>query len=159
MQIKDSEIARLVERLGEHYRANISNRYLRPALLQLPMDNQAWDLMEGLTEKSEQFRYQGAHLDLLYRQLASAARFVQLARSGLGGNLRLRTGGLHGGDSDRVLRDMAINAFPSNLRVFADMLNELYVKLVEVDKAQAAGRVPLYMQLPELKDIGRHLVG
>ena len=159
MQIKDSEIGRLTERLGDHYRANISNRYIRPSLLQLPLENQAWDLLEGLTEKSEQFQYQGVHLDHLYRQLAAAARFVQVARAGFATTLRLRSGASRSGDNDRVLRDMAINNLPSNLQVFADMLNELYVKLVEIDKQESAGKVPLYMQLPELKDIGRQLVG
>ena len=54
---------------------------------------------------------------------------------------------------------MAINNFNSNLQVFADMLNELYVLLVELDKADSQGKKPLYLQLPELADIGLHLVG
>lgn len=159
MQIRDSEIGRLIEHLGEHYRTNISNRYIRPALLHLPLDNQAWDLMEGLTEKAGQFQYQGVHLDQLYRQLAAAARFVQLARSDLAPSLRSRLGSSRVADTDRVLRDMAINNFSSNLKLFADLLNELYVKLVEIDKQESAGKIPLYQQLPELRDIGRQLVG
>lgn len=160
MLVKDSDIARLIERLGDHYKSNISNRYVRPALLHLTLENQAWDLIENLTEKSEQFRYQGYHLDELYRQIAAAARFVSLARRELAPTLRARLGGAsRGSESDRVLRDMAINNFSSNLQLFADLLNELYVKLVELDKSEAAGRVPLYLQMPELQDIGRQLVG
>jgi hypothetical protein len=160
MQVKDSEVMRLIENIGDHYRTNISNRYIRPALLHLSLDNQAWDLIENLTEKSEQYRYQGFHLDELYRQLAAAARFVALARRDLAPTLRVRLGALaKGNDSDRVLRDMAINNFSSNLRLFSDLVNQLYVKLVELDKENAAGRVPLYQQIPELAEIGRMLVG
>lgn len=160
MQVKDSDIARLIERLGDHYRTNISNRYVRPALLHLTLENQAWDLIENLTEKSEQFRYQGFHLDELYRQIAAAARFVFLARRELAPTLRNRLGAtMKGNDSDRVLRDMAINNFSSNLQLFADLLNELFVKLVDLDKQESAGKVPLYLQMPELQDIGRQLVG
>jgi hypothetical protein len=35
----------------------------------------------------------------------------------------------------------------------------LYVKLVEMDKADAKGHMPLYVQMPELQDVGRQLVG
>jgi hypothetical protein len=60
--------------------------------------------------------------------------------------------------TDKVLWDMAINNFASNLKVFADLVNELYVKLVEMDRINAKGRRPLYLQTIGLEDIGRLLV-
>ena len=158
--IRDAQIVRLIERIGEHYRTNISNRFIRPALLQLPLEKQSWDLIEILTEKIEQFRYQGFHLDELYRQIIAAARFVSITRRDLVPTLRNRlSSGSSGSGSDRVLRDMAVNNFGSNLQVFADLVNELYVNLVELDKLEAKGKRPLYMSIPELQDIGRLLVG
>jgi hypothetical protein len=160
MQVKDPDSLRLVERIGDHYRQNISNRYIRPALLALPLDNQAWELIESLTEHGEQYRYQGIHLDDLYRQIAAAAKFVGHARSELAPNLRQRLGTPgRGADSDRVLRDMAINNFQSNLKVLADLLNELYVRLVTLDKAAAKDKPPYYLKVPELQGIGKLLVG
>jgi len=156
--VRDAQVIRLIERIGEHYRTNISNRFIRPALLQLPLEKQAWDLIEVLTEKIEQYRYQGFHLDELYRQIIACARFVSITRREMVPTLRNRlTGG--GSGPDRVLRDMAVNNFGSNLQLFADLVNELYVSLVELDKLEAKGRRPLYMSIPELKDIGRMLVG
>jgi len=149
----------LVERIGEHYRSNISNRFIRPALLQLPLEKQSWDLIEILTEKIEQFRYQGFHLDELYRQIVACARFISLARRELVPTLRNRISLNSNSSSDRVLRDMAVNNFGSNLQVFADLVNELYVCLVELDKTEAKGKRPLYMSIPELQDIGRLLIG
>jgi hypothetical protein len=146
-----------MERIGEHYRTNIANRFLRPALLQLQMDKMTWDQLEILTEKMEQFKYQGVHMDELYRQIAAAAHFVSLARRDLSSSLRNRLGPSSGG-ADKVLREMAINTFASNVQVFADLVNELYVSLVELDKAAAKGRKPLYQQIPELSDIGSLLV-
>ena len=156
--VRDAQIIRLIERIGEHYRANISNRFIRPALLQLPLEKQAWDNIEILTEKLEQYRYQGFHLDELYRHVAAAARFVALTRRELVPSLRNRLVGSSSGQ-DKVLRDMAVNNFGSNLQLFADLVNELYVCLVELDKVEAKGRRPLYMSIPELQDIGRLLVG
>jgi hypothetical protein len=158
MQVRDAQVIRLIERIGEHYRTNISNRFIRPALLQLPLEKQAWDLIEILTEKIEQYRYQGFYLEDLYRQIAAAARFVALTRRELAPSLRNRLGGGSGGP-DRVLRDMAVNNFSSNLQLFADLLNELYINLVELDKINSKGHRPLYLQIPELQDIGRMLVG
>ena len=158
MQIRDGQIIRLVERIGEHYRINISNRFIRPALLQMPLDRQTWALIDILTEKVEQYRLQGFPLDELYRQVAAAARFVSVVRKELAPGLRSRLSGGPPGP-DKVLRDMAVNNFASNLQVFADLVNELYVTLVEMDKAEAKGRRPLYLSIPELQDIGRQLVG
>ena len=157
--ITDARIVRLVERIGEHYRTNISNRFIRPALLQLPLEKQAWDSIEVLTEKIEQFRYQGFDLVELYRQIVSCARFISIARREMVPALRNRLSSGSGSGSDRVLRDMAVNNFGSNLQVFADLVNELYVNLVELDKEGSKGRRPLYMAMPELQDIGRLLVG
>jgi hypothetical protein len=54
---------------------------------------------------------------------------------------------------------MAVNNFASNLQVFADLVNELFVRLVDADKADAKGHVPLYAQMQELSNVGRLLVG
>jgi hypothetical protein len=155
MQIQDASITRLIERIGEHYRTNISNRFIRPVLLQLPFDNQSWDLIEDLTERANQ----GIHIDELYRQIAAAAHFVALVRRELIPGLRNRIVRGDASSQDRVLRDMAVNNFASNLQVFADLVNELFIKLVETDKADSKGHIPLYVQIPELTNIGRLLVG
>ncbi|MDR2111360.1 MAG: hypothetical protein LBP32_08655 [Spirochaetaceae bacterium] len=159
MQIRDAQIVRLIEHIGEHYRTNISNRYVRPLLLQIALDKQTWDLIEILTEKVEQFRYQGFHLDELYRQIAAAARFVAVVRRDLVPGLRNRRGIPDVSGPNKVLRDMAVNNFGSNLQVFADLVNELYIKLVDMDKLESKGHMPLYAQMPELREIGRQLVG
>jgi hypothetical protein len=155
MQVQDASITRLIERIGEHYRTNISNRFIRPALLQLPFDNQSWDLIEDLTERANQ----GVHLDELYRQIVAAAHFVAIVRRELIPGLRNRIGRGDASSQDRVLRDMAVNNFASNLQVFADLVNELFIKLVEADKIDSKGHLPLYAQMPELSNIGRLLVG
>ena len=157
-RIRDANIVRLIERIGEHYRINISNRFLRPTLLQLQLDKTTWDLIEILTEKLDLFRYQGFHFDELYRQIAASARFVEIARRDMIPFIRNRSGSSSSGP-DKVLRDMAINNFASNLQVFADMINELYLILVKQDQAAAKGKLPVYRQIPELNDIGRQLVG
>ena len=157
-RIKDGNIVNLIEKIGEHYRNNIANRFLRPILLQLPVDKTTWDLIEILTEKMELFRYQGFHIDELYRQIAAGARFVEVARNKSSIKNKMNSMPSNGG-SDKILRDMAVNNFTSNLQVFADLLNELYVNLVQIDKKNSGKQPPVYTQIHELYNIGRLIVG
>ncbi|MDR2952310.1 MAG: hypothetical protein LBU82_03610 [Treponema sp.] len=156
-KIKDANTIRLIERIGEHYRANISNRFLRPIILQLPLDKNTWDQIELFTEKLELFRYQGYHLDELYRQIAASTRFVVAARQTIP-TLKSRLSANASGQ-ERVLRDMAANNFVSNLQLFADMLNDLYSFLIEIDIKAAGRSLPVYSQMPEMIDISRQLAG
>jgi len=156
-RIKDAEVIRLIEQIGEHYRANIANRFLRPVLLQLQIDKTTWDLIEVFTEKMEMYRYQGFHLDELYRQIAACARFVELARNK--SNIKSKMNAIPTGESDKILRDMAVSNFSSNLEVFTDLLNQLYLILVEFDKKNSGGKAPVYTQMSELYLVGRLLVG
>ncbi|MDR2376816.1 MAG: hypothetical protein LBD96_10315 [Treponema sp.] len=151
-----AQVTRLLEQIGNHYRANVANSYIRPALLQLPLGAQDWVQIEALTHGQAQ--NMGFSLDDLYRQISAAARFVSMVRHDLLPVLRNR---LKGGESGtrKVLQDMAINNFGSNLKVFADLLNELYMALTELDRQNSRGHIPLYLQIPELLELGRMLVG
>jgi len=156
-RIKDAHVIRLIERVGEHYRKNISNRYLRPILLQLQIDGPTWHQVEQLTEKVEMFGYQGFHFDDLYRQIAACARLVEITRNGIP-SLRNKLSATHNG-SEKILREMVANNFFSNLQVFADLLNELYAALVELDKSGCGKKPPVYSQMPELSNVGLLLAG
>jgi len=147
----------MIEQVGEHYRANISNGFLRPLLLQLQIDKSTWDQIELLTEKIELFRYQGFHLDELYRQISACARFVETARNNLIPNLKSRIGAIPN-SPDKILREMAASNFASNLQVFAELLNEIYENLVEIDKKSSSKRPPVYTQIQELHGIQRLIV-
>ncbi|MCP5454381.1 MAG: hypothetical protein H7A27_10435 [Spirochaetaceae bacterium] len=148
----------MIEAIGHHYKNNISNRFTRGALSLLVLDNATWNQIEELTEKSDNYRYQGYHLDELYGLILAMARFIAAARKQ--GAQTLRYGSVDKLNAqDRVLRDMVVNNFASNLNILADSVNRLYVKVVEIDKEAAAGRQPVYTRFPDLGELGRYLVG
>jgi len=161
MLLKNPDIFASVEKIAEHYRANIANRFTRRALTTLTLDSSTWTLVETFTERVEDYRYQGYHLDELYTQVLAMARFIFQARKQIVPNLRFLAGtGAPDrvSESDRVLRDMAVTNFSSNLKILADKLNELYVRIAAVDKEFSGTKPPVYSRIPELKDIGRYLV-
>jgi citrate synthase len=158
MQIQDPQIIRLIDRIGQHYRANIANRFIRPFLLLLPLENPARNAIENFMEKGSQLSYQGYEMEDLYHQIAAAAQFVFYARRDMPSIRSLQDMGHNLSGSDRVLKEMALNNLNSNLKVLADLLYELYIKLVDLDKAQNP-RNPIYTQIADLVDIGHQLVG
>ncbi len=162
MQTKDEEIMDLIDTIGQHYRTNLGNRYVRNAFSVLPLDGKQWGLIESVTEKAEYYRYQGYHLDELYDRVLALARFVYHARKELQPQLRARLSTYSSGPgpsgNDRILRDMAVNNFDSNLSILADLVNKLYSRAVELDMETARGRTPVYKSMRELDELGTYLV-
>jgi hypothetical protein len=160
MQIKDPEIFAAVEGIGEHFRNNISNRFTRNGIFSMFLVPGTWNLIEELTEKLENYRYQGYHFDEIYAQILAMARFVYQARRELLPNIRSLASGSndHVQTSDKVLHDMAVANFGPNLKILADKVNELYIKVAAIDRENAGAKSPIFNQIPELKEIGRYLV-
>jgi hypothetical protein len=162
MQVKNPELFSLIETIAQHYQTNIANRFTRRALSTMTLDAGSWGLIEQLTEKVENYRYQGYHLDELYIQILALARFIYQARRQVAPNLKFMAASTHGlakiSDSDRVFRDMAVNNFSSNLKILADYVNDLYLKAVSLDKEASGGKQPAFSKIPELKELGRYLV-
>jgi hypothetical protein len=165
--IKDPDIFKIVEQISEHYQKNISNRFVRKALMVLDLQPSEWERLEGLTEGLEYHRAQGYQFDEIYEMILAAAHFLYEARLKILPNLRsmTSTGGdtisgrkLPTGEQERVLRDMALQNFPVNLGILNDLVNELYVKTTALDKAAAGKRRPIYERIAELKELGRYLV-
>jgi hypothetical protein len=157
MNIKDPEIFKIIERIGDHYQNNISNRFIRKILVVLDLPQSEWDRLENLTSKSEYYKNQGFQFDELYEMVISAAHFIHQARTKLVPNMKSMIA-QGAGDADRVLRDMAAQNFPVNLGILADMINELYMRTTALDRDAHESKRPIYERIPELKEIGRYLV-
>jgi hypothetical protein len=158
-QISDDSILRMIKQLVDHYHTNIANRFIRPALLQLPFDDILWNHIESLTERYNQVGYQGYHIDDLYRQIGALGKFVYAVRRELAPSLRYKLGNNFSDKTDKLFRDMAINNFTSNVQIFAELILALYNKLVELDIAASKGKRPLYKQYTELNGIEEMLLG
>jgi len=157
VNIKNPQIFKIIERIGDHYKNNISNRFIRKLLITLDLPQSEWDRLDGLTTKSEYYKNQGFQFEDLYEMVIAAAHFIHQARTRLVPNLKAVI--LHGGtDADRVLREMAAQNFPVNLAVLADQVNELYMETTSLDREVHEKKRPVYEKIPELKDIGRFLV-
>ena len=163
--LRNEEISKIVEKIRDHFHTNLNNRYIRKALLLMRVPRGTWDAIARLTEKTDFYKIQGYPYKELYEQIHAAATFVHHAKLEVTPRLReLLSGGTRTvfsrekGDEDKVLLEMAINNFPANLGVFSDLIDALYVKTVEQDKADHPNERPVFERMPELKEIGRLLI-
>ena len=157
MNIKDPDVYRIIEKIGDHFQTNVSNRFIRKALVVLELPQSEWDRLENLTAKSEYYKQQGFTFDELYEMILASAHFIHQARAQLVPNLRsmLSAGST---DKEKVLRDMAAQNFPVNLEIFSDLVNELYLKTTSLDRTAHENKKPVYERIPELKELGKYLV-
>ncbi len=160
MPVKNEEIMSLIDTIGDHYRTNIGNRYIRGAFRELPLSQQAWNLIESVTEKHQYYTLQGYHFDELYDRIIALSEFIYHARKEIAPRLRnlLSYGGVSPTGNERILRDMAVNNFASNLSILADMVNKLYTFTVETDMQQHKSGKPVYKSYKGLEEVGRYLV-
>lgn len=132
-----------IGRLSEHYRNNIDNRLIRKALLTVQLNQIDWTHVQNLAEKYKGEGYSDFNLEELYDEIISMCKFIQQVRIEIVPDLRNK---LIRGESyitrsraplsrqDRVLRDMAIGNFPSNLKLLAFYTRSLLDAVKEYDE-------------------------
>jgi hypothetical protein len=128
----------------------------------ISLDQRTWNLLESVTEKSNYYMLQGYHFDELYDRILALAEFVYHARRELAPQLRMMlsstTGAALPSGNERILRDMAVNNFASNLSILADLVNKLYTRVVGLDVEAHRHAVPAYKSVKGLNEIGQYLV-
>lgn len=167
MTVRDSDLFRLIESIGEHYKNNINNRFLRKALMSLDLDKGVWERVEGITGISDLEKAQGIRYQDLYESVLALAVFVQKIRRDVIPNLRHLVGdspeGVFSrsgpsGPGEKILVTMAVSNFPVNVKILADQVNELYLKTVELDKSDHPQTGQIFKKIPELARIGQLLI-
>ena len=167
MVVKNADIYKIIDKMKEHFKNNIYNRYIRKALLTMRIPQSTWDLLDNMVENADYYKIQGYQFDELYDRILAAANFIFHARKEVAPNLRsllsMGTGtffsrGKGDQNADKVLTQMAINNFPVNIKIFSDMVNELYFKTVVIDKEMHKKEKPVFERIPDLKQIGHYLV-
>lgn len=155
--IRDENVINLIEQISYHYQLNITNRVLRPVILQIYLDERTWNNIEIFTEKYETYRYSGYYLDELYRQLAACARFVDAARGSMD-SIRNKLKA-NPNAPDKIYRDISANNFPNNIKHLAELLSSLYSLLLDIDKKKSGKNLPVYTQIRELERVSGVLSG
>ena len=157
MLTKEPELIAIIERIGDHYRKNIDNRYVRDALMRMTLERGDWDHINVITDIPEYVRVQGIDYVELYEKILALARFVRQAQKEVLPSISSTQPRVASGSQDQILRSMALSTFGANLNTFADMINELHAKTVDLDKRDSPND-PVYNHISELRNIGSPLI-
>lgn len=168
MQIKDADVFGKIDELSAHFLGNIYNRFLRKVLMTASLSNSDWSLIEKITERAQEFRYQGFFYAEMYDMILALSKFVYVVRQEIQPNLRrlldqigsdtaIRRGA-GGMDNSRVFMDLAVNNFNSNMNILSDQIYNIYNTVVNCDKKDNGEGTEEYRKNPELQEIGRLLV-
>jgi len=161
MLIRDENIFKIVEKLSNHYRNNLYNRYVRKALMIMNLSHATWSLIEDLTEKIHYYKTQGYQFAELYEQIIAAKSLINQAKIEVVPNLKTILAGGYDtvlqkkkkeDENDKIIREMAIHNFPANLDIFDQLVQKLFNETAKLDRS--ANKIPVYTTIPELKQFG-----
>lgn len=157
MPVFDYDIFDMLDEVRKHYRSNMSNTFIRSALLSMDMPYDQRNSIENITEKLEMYKNQGYKFEELYNGIYSISVFIYKARieviPGLKGSSLLKDAS----SSEKVLADMAADNLKANLNILADRVNELYLKVVRLDVKSHKVKSPVYTRMEELDKLGQLL--
>ncbi|MDC7241923.1 MAG: hypothetical protein PQJ50_16330 [Spirochaetales bacterium] len=157
MPVFDYEIFDMLDEVRKHYRSNMSNTFIRTALLSMDMPYDQRNSIEIITDKLEIYKSQGYKFEELYNGIYSLAVFIYKARLEIVPNLKGSSLLRDVSPSEKVLADMAANNLKANLSILADRLNELYLKVVRLDVKSHSVKTPVYTRMEELDKLGQLL--
>lgn len=156
MPIKEASLFKVVEKIGNHYRTNIDNRFMRNTLARLELQRGDRDHIDVIANLPDYVRMQGFEFYDLYEKILALARFTgQVQREVL--PMLPKASSRSGGTQEEILRNMALSTYAANVNILVDMVQELYITTVDLDKREN-GANPVYRQIPELQNIGNLLV-
>lgn len=157
MAVTDKDLFLIMEKISNHYDINICNQYIRPELRNINLPRSDWDLIDELIAMPEHRKQQGYMFREIYERILALAKFINLTVTDISPRLKSIFGGRTSTNQEDIFRNMAVNNLDSNLGVLSDLVHELYLKTVELDKQSHQVKDPVYKRLPELAELGNLL--
>lgn len=156
MDFEDKDIYALIEKIGVHYNQNVANRYIRPVLGAVLAESEFSGDCTALTERFEQYQYQGYYLDDLYRQILALFKLCEKIEKISLPDLRNQAAGVMKGISserEKVIRDIAVNNLPYNISILKEMLASLFAKAKQEDSRMNNGTPAVMNTIPGIVDL------
>ena len=157
MPVFDYTIFDKLDDLKQHYESNMSNAFIRSALISMDLPYEIRNGIENITDKLDYYKHQGYRFEELYNGIYGMALFIYRARVEVVPSLK-KNPSLHNvTESEKILASMAADNLKANLNILADHLNDLYLSVVRVDIDSHKVKMPVYKRMPELDKLGQLL--
>ncbi|OQY35651.1 MAG: hypothetical protein B6241_00220 [Spirochaetaceae bacterium 4572_59] len=157
MPIFDYEVFDKLDELKKQYESNMSNSFIRSALISLDLPYEIRSGIEGITDKLDYYKQQGYRFEEIYNGIYGMALFIYRARMEIVPYLKNSPSLSAVSASEKILASMAADNLKANLNILADRLNELYLCVVRIDVDSHKVKQPVYKRIPQLDKLGQFL--
>ena len=159
MNFKDKIIYDIIEKLKNQYQLFISNQFISYYLNESNIPKNDWIDIEDLTNSNKYFEAEGYELEKLYEQTLTFTTFLVKIKKEIMPKMmdekarRMAKMSL----DNKILYKMTVDNAPGNLKIFYDIIIELFINIKKIDKKMNGDKKMLFDKLTFLKDIEKNL--
>ncbi len=159
MKFKDKSIYDLIEKLRDQYQLFVHNQFINYYLLDSDIPKNDCLYVEDLIGSDKYYEAEGHDLNKLYDQILSFSSFLTkikeeiLPRIQNETALRIKKMSI----DNKILYEMTVDNLPKNLKIFYDIIIELFINAKKVDKRINGEENMLYIKLPYRQEIEKNL--
>lgn len=159
MNFKDKIIYDIIEKLKNQYQLFISNQFISYYLNESNIPKNDWIDIEDLTNSNKYFEAEGYELEKLYEQTLTFTTFLLKIKKEIMPKMmdeKARRMARMSIDN-KILYKMTVDNAPGNLKIFYDIIIELFINIKKIDKKMNGEKKMLFDKLTFLKDIEKNL--
>lgn len=160
MIFKDKGIHDLIEKLKSQYQLFIHNQFINYYLIDSDIPKNDWLDVEDLIESNKYYEAEGYDLKKLYEQILTFSSFLTkikkeiLPRIQNEAAIRIKKMSI----DNKILYEMTLDNLPENLKIFSDLMIELFINVKKVDKRINDEENMLYIKLTYMREIEKKLI-
>jgi len=159
MNFKDKDVHDVIERLKKQYQLFVHNQFINYYLLNSDIPKNDWLDIEDLVGSNKYFEAEGYELRKIYDQIYTFCNFLEKVKKEIlpriQGEAAIRI--MRMSMDKKVLFEMTVDNLPNNLRIFYDILIDLYINLKRVDNKLSTDNNMLYLKFPYIEGIEQKL--
>ncbi len=159
MNFKDKIIYDIIEKLKNQYQLFISNQFISYYLNESNIPKNDWIDFEDLVNSNKYFEAEGYELEKLYEQILTFTTFlVKIKKEIIPKMMDEKARRMARMSIDnKILYKMTVDNAPGNLKIFYDIIIELFINIKKIDKKMNGEKKMLFNKLTFLKDIEKNL--
>jgi len=159
MNFKDKSVRDAIDRLKHQYQIFTSNQFIIYYLNEAGIPKNDWIDIEDLIDSNKYYEGEGYDLDRLYEQILTFSRFVVKLKKEIlpkiNSDAQKRIARLSA--DNKVLYKMTVDNAPGNVKVFYDIISDLFIKIKKIDEKRSGEGKMLYDKRSYLKEIEKNL--
>jgi len=159
MNFKDKSVCDTIDKLKHQYQIFTSNQFIIYYLNEAGIPKNDWIDIEDLIDSNKYYEGEGYDLDRLYEQILTFSRFVVKLKKEIlpkiNSDAQKRIARLSA--DNKVLYKMTVDNAPGNVKVFYDIISDLFIKIKKIDEKRSGEGKMLYDKRSYLKEIEKNL--